>query len=84
MDVNPRHDRTMQLLEARLEALAVASERAAGSARLDGHIRGAAAATKHAVALELLSPEEAGAIWAAVATRHPGADWCRGGPKLAA
>jgi hypothetical protein len=81
---HPRHDRTVRLLEARLEALAVVSERAPGGERpYDRHILGAAAATRHAVALQLLSPEEAGAIWAGVARRHPAASWCRDLPAFA-
>jgi hypothetical protein len=84
MTNDPRHDRTVRLLKARLEALAVVSERAPGSGRpFDRHILGAAAATRHAVALHLLSPEEAGAIWAGVARRHPQALWCRDLPALA-
>lgn len=79
-----RHDRTVRLLEGRLEALAVVSERAPGSGRsFDRHILGAAAATRHAVALRLLSPEEAGEIWAGVARRHPDAFWCRELPVFA-
>jgi hypothetical protein len=75
---HPRHDRTVRLLEARLEDLALVSERApAGGRSFDRHILGAAAATRHAVALRLLSSEEARAIWAGVAGRHPGAHWCR-------
>lgn len=85
MDEQARHDRTVRLLEARLEALAAASERAPrGERRLDREIAGAAAATRHAVALDLISAAEADAIWAAVARRHPDAVWCRGGPRLAA
>jgi hypothetical protein len=81
---HPRHDRTVRLLEARLEALAFVSERAPRGGRpYDRHILGAAAATRHAVALHLLSPEEAGAIWAAVARRHPQASWCRDAPAFA-
>jgi hypothetical protein len=81
---DPRHDRTVRLLEARLEDLAVVSERAPGGGRpLDRHVLGAAAATRHAVALHLLSPEEAGAIWAGVARRHPDAVWCRNLPAFA-
>lgn len=81
---HPRHDRTVRLLEARLEALAVVSQRVPGSGRsYDRHILGAAAATRHAVALHLLSSEEAGAIWADVARRHPGASWCREVPAFA-
>lgn len=84
MATHPRHDRTVRLLEARLEALAVVSERApAGERPYDRQILGAAAATRHAVALHLLSPEEAGAIWAGVARRHPHASWCRHMPAFA-
>lgn len=84
MASDPHHDRTVRLLEARLEALAVVSERAPGGGRrFDRHILGAAAATRHAVALHLLSPEEAGAIWAGVARRHPDAVWCRDLPAFA-
>jgi hypothetical protein len=85
MDDHSRHERTLRLLEARLEALAVVSERSpCAERRYDLHIVAAAAATRHAVALELISSEEAGAVWATVAERHPGAAWCRGGPRLAA
>jgi hypothetical protein len=83
MATNPRHDRTVRILEARLEALAVVSERAPGPRRFDRQILGAAAATRHAVALRLLSPEEAGEIWAGVARRHPDASWCRNLPAFA-
>lgn len=80
-----RHDRTVRLLEARLEALAAASERTpSGERRYDHHINGVMAATRHAVALELLSKEEADEIWAAVAQRHPRAAWCACFPGLAA
>ena len=72
MDERSRHDRTARLLEARLEALAIASARAPrGERDLDREIVAAVAATRHAVALELLSFEEAGAIWSAVSQRHP-------------
>jgi hypothetical protein len=84
MATNPRHDRTVRILEARLEALALVSERAlTGSRRFDRQILGAAAATRHAVALRLLSAEEAGEIWAGVARRHPDASWCRDMPAFA-
>ena len=43
-----------------------------------------AAATRHAIALGLISADEADAVWAAVAGRHPDAEWCRAGPRLAA
>jgi hypothetical protein len=85
MDAPTRHERTLRLLEARLEALAVVTERApGGTRRYDTQINGVFAATRHAVALELISQDEAGAIWAAVAQRHPGAGWCRTPPRLAA
>jgi hypothetical protein len=84
MAIHPRHDRTVRILEARLEALALVCERApAVGASLDRQILGATAATRHAVALELLSPEEAGQIWAGVAQRHPRAWWCREAPAFA-
>jgi hypothetical protein len=84
MDERSRHDRTARLLEARLEALAIASARAPrGERALDREIVAAVAATRHAVALEILSFEEAGAIWSAVSQRHPGAAWCRTSPLAA-
>lgn len=85
MDERSRHDRTIRLLEARLEALAVASERRPrGEQRLDREIVATIAATRHAVALALISTDEADAVWAAVARRHPHARWCRLGPQIAA
>jgi transcription elongation GreA/GreB family factor len=85
MDEHARHDRTIRLLEARLEALAAASERGPrGEQRLDREIVAAVAATRHAVALALISTDEADAVWDAVARRHPHARWCRLGPGLAA
>jgi hypothetical protein len=78
MDALARHQRILRLLEARLETLAAVSERApGGERRYDPQILGVVAATRHAVALELISTEEAGAVWAAVAERHPHAGWCR-------
>jgi hypothetical protein len=85
MDEHLRHDRTVRLLAARLEALAVASLRVPGGERMyRHHILAAAAATRHAIDLDLLSPAEADAIWAHVAERHPDAGWCSSGPRLAA
>jgi hypothetical protein len=85
MDERSRHDRTIRLLEARLEALAAASERRPrGEQRLDREIVAAVAATRHAVALALISRREADAVWASVARRHPRARWCRQGPRIAA
>lgn len=85
MDELSRHDRTIRLLEARLEALAAASERRPrGEQRLDREIVAAVAATRHAVALALISTDEADAVWASVAQRHPLARWCHVGPQVAA
>jgi hypothetical protein len=86
MTRRPAHDRTVRLLEAQLEAIASAGERLheAGARRLERHVRRAAVATRHAVELELISREEAGAIWEGVARRHPGARWAQDGPSLAA
>jgi hypothetical protein len=85
MDENLRHDRTVRLLAARLDSLAVASLRAPGGERVyRHHILAAIAATRHAVDLGLLTTAEADAIWADVAERHPDAGWCRSGPRLAA
>jgi hypothetical protein len=84
MDMHTRHDRTVRLLAARLETLAVASIRSPGGERAyRTHILAAVAATRHAVALELLSADEAGAIWIDVAARHPEADWCATAPDFA-
>jgi hypothetical protein len=70
------HSRTAHLLETRLEALARAGERSSNpQARFDEHVFCVIGATRNAVALELLSAEEAGEIWAQVRTRHPSAGW---------
>jgi len=85
MDNDFRHDRTVRLLAARLDALAVASLRAPGGERVyRHHILAAIAATRHAIDLDLLSSAEADSIWSDVAARHPEAGWCRSGPRLAA
>jgi hypothetical protein len=85
MDAHERHDRIVRLLEVRLEALARVSERSlCGSGALEPDVLRAAAATRHAIELDLLSLEEADEIWAEVARRHPDADWCRRRFDLAA
>ncbi len=72
------------MLEARLEGLACVCERSpAGARRVEAQVAVVAAATRRAVALELVSEEEVAAVWAAVALRHPRADWCRVGPLAA-
>jgi hypothetical protein len=78
MDARARHDRTLRLLEARLEGLAEACERSPrGERRYEREIAAATAATRHAIDLGLISADEAGAVWAAVSGRHPAAGWCR-------
>ncbi len=85
MDARLRHDRTVRQLEARLEALARASEHSLVGGRLfDREIVCTAAATRHAIDLELLSLAEADDIWAAVARRHPDVSWCEGGFEVLA
>jgi hypothetical protein len=85
MDELARHDRTLRLLEARLEALADACERAPrGERRFDHEIAAAVAATRHAVELGMISVPEGDTVWADVARRHPHAAWCRRPRRLAA
>jgi hypothetical protein len=85
MDHHSHHDRTVRLLEWQLEALANVTERLLSGRPNDRQVVALEAATRHAVELELLSREEAGGIWNAVAKRHPGVRWCQGGcPGLAA
>ena len=73
-----RHDRTVRLLEARLEALAAATERHLCTPRPhEGEVLALETATRHAVALEVVSADEAFAIWSGVANRHPTVRWCR-------
>jgi hypothetical protein len=85
MTPRARHDRTVRLLAAKLEEIAIASERRpVRGIEIERGILRAAAATRNAVELELLSADEAGAIWADVAARHPGTPWPGSGPLLAA
>ena len=85
MDANDRHDRTVRLLEAKLEALARAAEQPLSRRRsLEDEMLRAAVATHRAIALELLSSEEARQIWTTVARRHPNAPWSRRAFELAA
>jgi hypothetical protein len=81
-----RHDRAVRLLAARLEVVAGLTERSlSGPRSVETHVLGLEAATRHAVDLELVTRDEAGALWAEVAQRHPGVSWCRAGcPGLAA
>lgn len=79
-DRQGHHDRTVRLLEARLEALAALTERSLSGSRLvAAQILALEAATRHAVQLRVLSLDEAGAIWASVAERHPSVAWCQDG-----
>jgi hypothetical protein len=69
-----RHDRTARLLTDRLERLAVAVERGDTTGReVADRLDLASLATRHAVRLELLSPEEADSIWDAARRKHPAA-----------
>lgn len=78
MSPNARHDHAVRLLAGRLEEIALATERRpARSPELETRVLAALAATRHAVQLELMSAEEADAIWASVADRHPAAPWLR-------
>ena len=81
-----RHDRTIRLLETRLETLAAATERSLSGARLvEPRVLAIEAATRNAVRLEVLTTDEAPGLWAAVGRRHPRVPWCQGGcPGLAA
>jgi hypothetical protein len=86
MTDDARRSRTLRLLEGRLEALATADERSlSGSRRVEHRVLDAEAATRHAVELHVLTPEDAERVWADVARRHPQVPWCRRGcPGLAA
>ena len=80
------HERTVRLLESRLEMLADATERSLPAPRfLERQVLAVEAATRHAVELELLSREDVDRIWSEVARRHPAARWCQAGcPGIAA
>lgn len=85
MDERARHDRTLRLLEARLDTLAEACERTPrGELRFEAEILATAAATRRAVSLGLIGAHEADRAWAAAARRHPRAAWCRSGPRTLA
>ena len=86
MTDDARRTRTLRLLESRLEALAAAEERSlSGARRVEHAVLAAEAATRHAVALHVLSSDDAQRVWAEVASRHPHVPWCqRGCPGLAA
>ena len=78
------HERTVRLLEARLELLASIGERCpATERRFDAHVDAVAEATQRAIELEVLTPAEAAAVWATVAGRHPNALWCADHPRAA-
>jgi hypothetical protein len=81
-----RHDRTIRLLESRLETLAAATERSLSGPRLvESRVLAVEAATRNAVRLSVLTSDEAAELWAAVGRRHPHVRWCQGGcPGLAA
>jgi hypothetical protein len=84
MDRDAQHERTLRLLESKLEALAHVSEHSLAAELVDAQVDSAVAATRHAVELELISPAEADEIWTRVAERHPEARWCRDRRRRAA
>jgi hypothetical protein len=90
MRLDTSHERTMRLLAARLQAIAVVSERLpAGASRyatsgLEREVRRAAAATRNAVGLDLITGAEATEIWAAAVRQHPEAPFSEGWRSLAA
>ena len=86
MNAELRHDRTIRLLETRLETLASATEHSLSGTRLvEASVLAAEAATRNAIRLQVLTPDEAAGLWAAVGRRHPRVPWCQGGcPGLAA
>ena len=82
---HPSHDRTLRLLAARLEAVADVTERClSGSRAVEHQVLALEAATRHAVRLAVLSEDEAQALWADVAERHPAVSWCRAGCRTLA
>ena len=80
-----RHDRTVRLLAAELEAVALAGERASLRAcDIETQILRLATATRNAVTLEVISVEEADRIWTSAVEQHPLVAWRPAGPPLAA
>ncbi len=73
MTQDERAARAAKLLATRLEELAAAAERATsmGEALLVRRIELACMSTQHAIDLQLLTEEEAGAIWHGAEARHP-------------
>jgi hypothetical protein len=65
-----RSDRTANLLIAHLDALARAARRIP-HAETERRIELAGAATRHAVALQLLDPDRAAGIWRDIHARYP-------------
>jgi len=86
MTHDARRSRTLRLLEGQLEALALVEERSLSrSHRVEHGVLGVEAATRHAVELHVLTPDDARRIWSDVARRHPAVGWCqRGCPGIAA
>jgi hypothetical protein len=75
-----RHDRAVRLLAARLDVVAGMTERSlSGERRVETQVLALEAATRHAVELDLLTREEASALWSEAAERHPTVPWCRHG-----
>jgi hypothetical protein len=75
-------ERLAQALTVRLEQLAQIAERSGADApRIAHSLEAASVGTMHAVALDLLSPTEARAIWRAAIVQHPVLEHAE--PKLA-
>jgi hypothetical protein len=81
MERSAAGERFARILEARLEALAVVSERSVGGrdAQLEVLVTRAAEATRRAVELDLLSEPEAEKIWVGIRRRHPAVRWSDSG-----
>ncbi len=70
MSEGRRSERIARLLEARIEELARALERAPAREATRG-LEAVSVATTNAVTLELLTSERAAAVWRDAAERHP-------------
>jgi hypothetical protein len=80
-----RHDRTLRLLAAELEAVALADERSmARSCDFESRVLRLAVATRNAVVLGVISADEADRVWGTAIDRHPRIGSARSGAPLAA
>ena len=79
-----RHDRTLRLLAAELEAVSRAGARGSARCDLESRVLRLAAATRNAVDLGVISADEADRLWASAIDRDPLIGATRPGPPLAA